>query len=65
MMVKIATPTPVRDSQDGTRPRATSKSCRQGEDRKNAAILGGHLLRRRRLLLAALRVWELKHRVYD
>jgi len=65
MMVKIATPTPVRDSQDWTKPSATSKSFRRAEDRRNAAILGGRLLRRKRLLLAALRVWELKHRVYD
>jgi len=57
--------TAVRPAQSNHRrnPNKLSKSVRQAEGSGNPAILAGRLLRRKRLLLAALRVWELKHRV--
>jgi hypothetical protein len=47
-----------------TKRSEVSKNIRRAEDYGNGAILHGDVGRRRRLLLAALRVWELKQRVY-
>jgi hypothetical protein len=57
---------PVRHSRpnDRTKPSETLKANRRTEDYRDAVILHGDVGRRKRLLLAALRVWELKHRAY-
>ena len=50
---------------DRTEPSEMLQNIRRAEDYGDAVIVHGDVGRRRRLLLAALRVWELKHRVYD
>jgi hypothetical protein len=56
---------PVRQPQRkrGKNSSELSKAVTNTESSRSAAFGDIPLLRRRRLLLAALRVWELKHRV--
>ena len=49
---------------DRTKLSGTLQNSRRAEDYRDAVIVHGDVGRRIRLLLAALRVWELKHRVY-
>ena len=56
---------PIRylERKRGKNPCELSKTITNTESSRSAAFADIPLLRRKRLLLAALRVWELKHRV--
>jgi hypothetical protein len=62
---KSASATPKRHPKARKRPASGKRAAPALAERKAAPISVGRMERTRRLLLAALRVWELKRRVRE
>ena len=55
----------VRDSKTRRKSKAKSKAGAAAPNRERELAAAGSLTRTKALLLAALRVWELKHRIRE
>lgn len=67
LAVSEATTRRVRKNKTQKRSRNRSRNCKGGQSADPATTMAavGTLTRTKALLLAALRVWELKHRIHE